>query len=263
MALSSASALGTHVIDYGLNLLLGHRFDIRGLKHAHDFEQAPTRITPKGFLEKEANGFAREESRTLRAPRDLIRKRELQFQRSHVQSPFGRIHLWGCAACHSSSHKYTLARAKFPLAPPLRQPPLGGGLPSGLASLLPFRDALSPTPANDSEIKTAVDIVGTASDAHLAQWTLSFAPANTGNFTQIATGSTSGVNGVLGRFDPTVLANGIYDVLLTVFGANGTQSFDQSTCPVRASDELIRLSTRTVFSKSRIPCSAIEQLHSS
>jgi YD repeat-containing protein len=102
----------------------------------------------------------------------------------------------------------------------------------GLASLLPFRDALSPTPANDSEIKTAVDIVGTASDAHLAQWTLSFAPANTGNFTQIATGSTSVVNGVLGRFDPTVLANGIYDVLLTVFDANGTQSFDQSTYEV-------------------------------
>jgi hypothetical protein len=49
--------------------------------------------------------------------------------------------------------------------------------------------ALIATPANDSEIKTAVDIVGTASDAHLAQWTLSFGPANTGNFTQIATGS--------------------------------------------------------------------------
>ena len=40
------------------------------------------------------------------------------------------------------------------------------------------------------------------------------------------------MNGVLGRFDPTVLANGIYDVLLTVFDANGTQSFDQSTYEV-------------------------------
>ena len=73
----------------------------------------------------------------------------------------------------------------------------------GLASLRPFHEALIATPGNDSEITTAIDIVGTASDAHLAQWTLSFAPANTGNFTQIATGSTSIVNGVLGRFDPT------------------------------------------------------------
>ncbi|MEO8751072.1 MAG: RHS repeat-associated core domain-containing protein [Casimicrobiaceae bacterium] len=88
------------------------------------------------------------------------------------------------------------------------------------------------SPENDSEVTAPVNIVGTASDARLAEWTLMISPRNLGQFSLIARGTQPVVNGTLGRFNPTTLANGIYDVVLRVVDANGRETFDSSTYEV-------------------------------
>ena len=79
------------------------------------------------------------------------------------------------------------------------------------------------SPATDSEISEPVDIIGTASDANLVNYRLLIAPAGTNSYTEIAVSTTSVVNGVLGRLDPTVLVNGLYDVVVIALDANGQQ----------------------------------------
>ena len=70
------------------------------------------------------------------------------------------------------------------------------------------------TPADGDTITQPVQVIGTASDANLVSYTLSVAPDGSNSFTQIASGTTSVTNGVLGTFDPSGLANGAYDLRL-------------------------------------------------
>jgi fibro-slime domain-containing protein/RHS repeat-associated protein len=81
---------------------------------------------------------------------------------------------------------------------------------------LSYRKALS---AKDS---APVDIIGTATDAQgFASYTLSVAPEGSSNFTTIKTGTTAVNGGVLGHFDPTLLANGFYTLQLTAMNTGG------------------------------------------
>src|SRR5205823_1262562 len=80
------------------------------------------------------------------------------------------------------------------------------------------------TSADGDAITQPVDVIGTASDENLVSYTLSVAPEGSDSFTQIASGTTSVTNGVLGRFDPSALANGAYDLRLTATDIGGNIS---------------------------------------
>jgi YD repeat-containing protein len=75
-------------------------------------------------------------------------------------------------------------------------------------------------PDADAEIFLPADVIGTASDANLLRWELEIAPAGSESFSSIAASGASVASGVLGRFDPTLLENGIYTLRLTVTDAN-------------------------------------------
>ena len=59
-----------------------------------------------------------------------------------------------------------------------------------------------------------------------------FSPKGLGQYTLIGRGTQPVANGVLGRFDPGTLANGIYDVVLRVVDASGRETVDAMTYEV-------------------------------
>jgi RHS repeat-associated protein len=79
---------------------------------------------------------------------------------------------------------------------------------------------LPPLPG-DGVITAPVDVVGTASDTKLLSWSLSVGPVDGGPFREIVHGTTSVTNGVLGKLDPTLLANDNYILRLTATNAGG------------------------------------------
>ena len=84
--------------------------------------------------------------------------------------------------------------------------------------------ALIVTPADDAEITAPVNVTGTASDANLAYYQLLLRPSGDGTWREIARGTSSVTNGVLGKLDPTQLQNGIYELWLNVVDVNGQQA---------------------------------------
>ncbi|HEX6162132.1 MAG TPA: PKD domain-containing protein, partial [Vicinamibacterales bacterium] len=78
------------------------------------------------------------------------------------------------------------------------------------------------SPADSATLTDVANIVGTATDANFSQYILDYAVVGTSSFTTITIG-TAPVNagGVLGQFDPTLLANDIYTVRLRVFDRAG------------------------------------------
>lgn len=81
------------------------------------------------------------------------------------------------------------------------------------AGLPPEVDITSP--AHAAAITAPTDVVGTVSSNLLEEWTLAYRPkGETGAFTTFATGNTPVTNGVLGKFDPTLLLNGLYEIEL-------------------------------------------------
>ncbi|MEN9866449.1 MAG: hypothetical protein RL748_2039, partial [Pseudomonadota bacterium] len=83
------------------------------------------------------------------------------------------------------------------------------------------------SPLDDAEITAPVNIVGSASDANLAYYQLLLRPAGSNNWQEIGRGSSNVSNGTLGKLDPTQLANGIYELALTVVDINGQQTTRQ------------------------------------
>jgi RHS repeat-associated protein len=88
------------------------------------------------------------------------------------------------------------------------------------------RDAEAPVvnitaPEVDAVITAPVDVIGTVTDASLLVYTLEVGSASGGSFTEFARGTTEVTNGVLGRFDPSGLANDSYILRLTAQDAGG------------------------------------------
>jgi RHS repeat-associated protein len=77
------------------------------------------------------------------------------------------------------------------------------------------------TPADGAIITAPTDVIGTANDPQLVLYKLEVAPFGTDQFTEIARGTSSVVNGTLGRFDPTLLQNDSYTLRLTAQNAGG------------------------------------------
>ncbi|MDX2218805.1 MAG: transglutaminase domain-containing protein [Burkholderiales bacterium] len=88
------------------------------------------------------------------------------------------------------------------------------------------------TPEQDGEVSAPVNIIGTASDAALAEYQLLIAPAGSGRYSVFARGYTSVTNGVLGKLDPSVLANGLWDLLLNVVDVNGQVTTSKLTIEI-------------------------------
>jgi hypothetical protein len=94
-----------------------------------------------------------------------------------------------------------------------------GGVPTVSLAALP----------NNGVITAPVSITGTASDPDLLSYSLEVGSVDGGDFHQIATGTSSVTNGMLGTLDPTMLANDNYILRLTATNAGGkTASVDEN-----------------------------------
>jgi RHS repeat-associated protein len=85
------------------------------------------------------------------------------------------------------------------------------------------------SPATDAAMTAPTEITGTVTDNNLLSYTLAYAPVGTNAYTVFATGNGPVTAGVLGRLDPSLMQNGLYDVLLTAIDANG----NTTTYPTR------------------------------
>lgn len=113
------------------------------------------------------------------------------------------------------------------------------GLASTTLLVIDTSDATAPdvsitAPTDNTVITAPVDVVGTVTDDNLLSYTLSVAPLGSDEFTpffsRFCSDLTSDpcpltpVSGVLGRFDPSGLANDTYRLRLTATDAGGNES---------------------------------------
>ena len=109
------------------------------------------------------------------------------------------------------------------------------GLASTTLTVVDPRDINAPTvnitaPTDGAVIAAPVDVIGTVTDTNLLFYTLAVAPLGSSAFTEIFRGTSSITNGVLGKFDPTGLANDTYTLRLTAKDS-GNQHSD-NTFPI-------------------------------
>ncbi|MDV6032260.1 MAG: hypothetical protein F9B45_19665 [Phycisphaera sp. RhM] len=81
-------------------------------------------------------------------------------------------------------------------------------------------------------ITAPTDVLGTAADPDLSFYTLAIAPLDGGDFVEIARGTQSVNDGVLGRIDPTLLPNGEYFLRLHAIDTGGNESETQTVISV-------------------------------
>lgn len=101
-----------------------------------------------------------------------------------------------------------------------------GSIPVDVVAPTPDDDiaptAIITAPTEGQDIGDIVDVTGTADDANLLRYELALAPAGTPDFTTLTESTTPVVDGVLGRLDPTLLRNGLYELRLEVTDRGGT-----------------------------------------
>ncbi|MCS7468222.1 putative Ig domain-containing protein [Stieleria sp. ICT_E10.1] len=83
------------------------------------------------------------------------------------------------------------------------------------------------SPTFGHQVTGPVDVIGTVTDDTLVSYTLSYAPLGGGEFIEIASGTDPVTDGVLGRFDPTLLGNDTYILQLFAQDASGKTSTEQ------------------------------------
>ena len=89
------------------------------------------------------------------------------------------------------------------------------------------------TAPTDGEVITKpVEIIGTASDANLRYYRLAHRRKGSDNWHIQARQTSNVTDGVLGQFDPSLLENGIYDLLVEAMDDNGRLSTDSITLRV-------------------------------
>ncbi|MBI5074189.1 MAG: hypothetical protein HZB62_03300 [Nitrospirae bacterium] len=81
------------------------------------------------------------------------------------------------------------------------------------------------SPSDGTNVSAPVTITGTANSQGLLYYQLWYSPVGKSQFLEFSRGTTSVTSSPLGSLDPTLLKNGLYDILLTVTDVNGaTQS---------------------------------------
>ncbi|WP_182865476.1 putative Ig domain-containing protein [Rhodopirellula sp. JC639] len=111
------------------------------------------------------------------------------------------------------------------------------------------------SPQNGEIITGFVDVIGTVADPSLVSYELAVAPFAGGPFTTIATGDTAVTDGLLGRFDPSLLINDTYVLRLTATDAGGLSSSDEILVDV--SSELKIGNFALSFTDLAVPVSGI------
>jgi RHS repeat-associated protein len=99
-------------------------------------------------------------------------------------------------------------------------------------------DATIASPLDGASVVGPVDVVGTANDDHFLRYELAFAADGDEDFTSLAEGSAPVSAGVLGRFDPTVLQNGVYTLQLSVYDRGGNVSVARVSVTVEGNRKL-------------------------
>lgn len=110
-------------------------------------------------------------------------------------------------------------------------------------------------PAEGAQLLGPVDILGSASDPNLVRYELLLAAAGSADFRRIGGGTSTVVNGLLGRLDPTTLLNGLYRLRLTVLDAGGNLSFDETLVQIDGMQKVGHFSL--AFSDLRLPLSGM------
>ncbi|MCW5319220.1 hypothetical protein GTQ43_38205 [Nostoc sp. KVJ3] len=104
-------------------------------------------------------------------------------------------------------------------------------------------------------VTALVDIKGTVSDDNLDYYTLLVAPIGSSDFREIFRGTSTVNNGVLGKFDPSLLENDSYTLRLEAHDKGGNVSFVEDT--VNVSGELKLGNFRLSFTDLSIPVTGI------
>lgn len=87
-------------------------------------------------------------------------------------------------------------------------------------------------PGDGDEVMAAKDVVATITEINLAGYAVMVSPADLGQWTEIARGAGQPPAGVVGRFNPATLVNGLYDIVVIAWDANGNTFNDGITVMV-------------------------------
>jgi len=77
------------------------------------------------------------------------------------------------------------------------------------------------SPLDLDEVTAPIDVVATLEGEEIESWTLSYRAADGGPAVELASGTGTFSNETLAQFDPTLLLNGLYDIVLTARDAAG------------------------------------------
>ncbi len=111
------------------------------------------------------------------------------------------------------------------------------------------------SPSDDAEVTEPVNIIGTASDENFLRYELAYAVVGENESTVLATGAAPVVDGVLGRFDPSMLMNDLYTLRLTVFDTGGNALVSVITVQVNGNLKVGNFSLG--FNDLQVPVSGI------
>jgi len=111
------------------------------------------------------------------------------------------------------------------------------------------------SPAPDGIVTAPTDIIGTVADNNLLEYVLSVGNIDGTGFREIARGTQAVTNGVLGRFDPTLLPNDSYLLRLRATDTNGNSTAIQQV--INVAGELKLGNFRLSFVDLSIPVSGI------
>ena len=107
----------------------------------------------------------------------------------------------------------------------------------------------------NSTISAPTDIKGTVTDTNLDYYFLEVSPVEGNQWQEIGRGTTNINNGILGKFDPSLLANDSYNLRLTAVDINGASSIIEETISVEGG---LKLGNFTLsFTDLEIPVSGI------
>ncbi len=90
------------------------------------------------------------------------------------------------------------------------------------------------SPADGSTITSITDVIATAADDNLASYRVLYKRKSVDTWSEIATGTNSITNQNVGVFDPTLLLNGIYNILVEARDVNNRLTTDYVTVNVES-----------------------------
>src|SRR5262249_26973133 len=113
------------------------------------------------------------------------------------------------------------------------------------------------SPVDNAKVTAPTPVVGSVNDDRLVSWTLSLRPANSPAQapTVIATGRSNVTQVELGKFDPTRLLNGQYEVQLQALDAGGNVA--SATVVVRVTGDMKVGNYSITFEDADIPVAGI------